>query len=140
MKTSHIFAALLVTCAMACPGFATTTITWTPPSISVTVSSGTLKTFSFSFVSSETLHAIDVVIVPALRPYVTVTPSHFDQITSGLTYYVQLFMSVPDGNRPIGNEGTIQLRPSLHPRGYSIVRYPFHWQAMKRHRLLYRRT
>ena len=115
VKAICIVATLNLVLIAASPGFAVVTVTWTPPVVSESVLSGTLKTFSVSFISTQRLQDINVAVVPALTPYVRVTPSHFDQVVRGVKNEVQVFVSLQDGTPPGELNGTIQLRSRLTP-------------------------
>ena len=63
-----------------------------------------------SFTSSLNLNAVALDVVPELRPFVTVQPASFDQITAGRAYQVAITISVPRTVPPGStSSGTIRL-------------------------------
>lgn len=85
-------------------------ITWTPAAITETIPAGTGHTVSVSFVSSQNFSNVDVRVVPALQPYVQVSPTTFANLIAGQTYTVDLTLSAPDTATPGAIDGVIQLR------------------------------
>src|SRR2546430_7745444 len=99
------------------PALAAPTIQWSQAGVtsSVTrvtssVTQGSSKTVSVSFVSTEDLSNVSVSIVPALAPYVSASPVSFGSIAAGSTVAVELTFSVPR-NATVGTvDGTLHAR------------------------------
>src|SRR5207244_12861942 len=68
-----------------------------------------------SFISSQPLQDVTLAVVQELKPYVTVVPSHFDQVTSGTRYQIRLVISISDGTPPGEMDGAIQLKSTPIP-------------------------
>ena len=73
----------------------TPTISWNPTKINETLSPGELKSVNVSFVSSQDLNNVDVVIVPELQPYVEVSPDSFTHVNTGAQYSINLMINAP---------------------------------------------
>ena len=94
------------------PALAAPTIQWSRAGVTSSVTQGSSKTVSVSFVSTENLSNVSVSIVPALAPYVSASPVSFGSIAAGSTVAVELTFSVPR-NATVGTvDGTLHVRNS----------------------------
>jgi len=119
------------------------TITWNPTSVTDSVATGQTKTLRVSFTSSQPASNVSVDIVPALLPFVRVSPTTLPSVAQGQTIHVTLTLSASK-NSPVGTvQGVIQVRvgPVLAkplPVNITICRcvtakgvsldYPSNWQ------------
>ena len=98
------------------PALAAPTIQWSQAGVTSSVTQGSSKTVSVSFVSTEDLSNVSVSIVPALVPYVSASPSSFGSIRAGGPVTVNLTFSAP-GSATVGTvDGTLHLRDSGQSR------------------------
>jgi hypothetical protein len=111
MKTKPYWALILFLFSFA-PAFVfgAPVTTWRPSAISISLLSGTLRSVVVRFSTSQSLQNVDLAVVSGIAPYVSVVPSHLDQVTSGRTYTVQLVFSVAQNAQVGVYSGTLQLR------------------------------
>src|SRR5712692_1415902 len=70
-------------------------ISWSRGQISRIMPPTFVGTEHVQFIGNTALTNINVVVVPQLRPYVQVTPSHFDVIQAGTAYSLTLSFHIP---------------------------------------------
>lgn len=92
------------------PSVATPSVSWSPSSLSQTVTAGQSTTTTATFTANENAQNVTVRVVPEIAPYVTVSPSSFANITKGASYPVTVTFSAPATTSPTTVNGTIQLR------------------------------
>jgi hypothetical protein len=84
-------------------------ISWTPSSLSVTISPGESNQYNLSFVASEDLHNAIFRVVPEIQPFVTVSPATINaHAGSAVTVTVKVVVSPETAQQTLS--GTIQLR------------------------------
>ena len=109
-KNSLLFISCLVFIFIAFGAEAMTyPITWTPSSIDQTIKVGGTKDLTVSFKSSTSLKNVDLLIDPALQPFATITPSHFNTINKYTSYNVKVHLSIPAGTQSGIYTGAINL-------------------------------
>ena len=86
------------------------TIAWNSSSISEVVLIGTTQTVQVSFVSSNPLSNVVLRTVPGLQPFVSISPSEFGSIPSGIPQTITIAFSIPKTTLVKTLNGTIQLR------------------------------
>src|SRR2546427_4904015 len=107
-----LFLVAVASFVVTSPALAAPTIQWSQAGVTSSVTQGSSKTVSVSFVSTEDLSNVSVSIVPALAPYVRASPVSFGSIAAGSTVTVKLKFSAP-GNATGGTvDGTLHLRDS----------------------------
>src|SRR3989441_742658 len=107
-----LFLVAVASFVVTSPALAAPTIQWSQAGVTSSVTQGSSKTVSVSFVSTEDLSNVSVSIVPALAPYVSASPVSFGSIAAGSTVTVKLTFSAP-GNATVGTvDGTLHLRDS----------------------------
>jgi hypothetical protein len=91
------------------PSLAAPGVTWSPGSISDTVSPGQQQTIPLSFTASANLTNVVVRVVPALQGLVQVTPSSLAAAQKGQTIHLTLTVA-PSASAPlVVTQGTIQV-------------------------------
>jgi hypothetical protein len=100
---------------------ATPPVAWTPASLTDQVATGQTKKVTVTFTSSEAASNVTVRVVPALSPFVQVSPSLLPDVQAGQSVPLTLALSAA-GAAPLGTfDGTIQLRDS----GGGVLAKPF---------------
>jgi hypothetical protein len=70
-------------------------VAWTPPQVNAPAVWGHTSTTSVSFVSDKNLNKVEVVVDPALQPYLSVTPSSVGKVKKGERVSLTLTLSAP---------------------------------------------
>jgi hypothetical protein len=92
------------------PSVADPTVSWSPASIYQSVGAGQSTTTTATFTATEDASNVAVRVVPALAPYVSVTPTSFSSIAKGMSYPVNIAVAA-SATAPLGTTtGTIQLK------------------------------
>lgn len=117
----RLLAVISVASSFVAPSSAIPTVSWSSSAVSITLLTGTLSSSHITFVSTQNLENIDVTIVPALKPYVSVFPSHYAQLVGGLSYEVRILFSIPATTLPGMYSGTIKLSSNTKPPGVFAV-------------------
>jgi subtilisin family serine protease len=90
---------------------ATPTIVWSTKSIDSPMFPGLQLSRTVFFSSSSRLSNITLAVVPALQPFVAVTPSAFGNIIPGQSYPVTIVISVPESSPvQVLYSGTVQVK------------------------------
>lgn len=90
-------------------------ITWTPSSVAEKVTVGNNVKVIVSFVATENLDNVNLVVVPELQPMVSLSASSFARITKGQT--IALTMTISGRSGLLGTfAGTVQLKDGGKPR------------------------
>ena len=126
------FLALGVILFTPAPAPADPAIAWTPAVVTKTLSPGETQTISASFVPSEDVRDAVVRVVPALEPFIKVTPSAFGSIRKGQSVRLEVTISIPSNSLPGNVDGTVQLRSGLGGNAKAFARplpisFAVHW-------------
>jgi hypothetical protein len=97
-------------------------IVWDPNNVELTLGLGDTKDLSVTFGSVTELKNVNLWIVPELRPYVSVAPSHFEIIKANTPYNISLHFSVPLNTETRHYGGTIHLKvgSKTYPQTFKI--------------------
>ena len=95
-------------------------ITWTPATITATLTPGASTTRAVSFTSSQNLSNVIVRVVPALQPLVQVAPASFSSIAQGKPTTLTLTIAALASALPGTVTGTIQLRTGSGQQGQNL--------------------
>ena len=85
-------------------------IQWSTSKITQTMAAGQTKNFSVTIRSNTTLYNADLLVGQVLKPFVSLTPNHFDTLRANTTYKVMVSLNVPNKTKPGDYDGTISLR------------------------------
>lgn len=120
------------------PAPADPVISWVPESVNETILAGETKTVSATFTASEDFGAVEVRVVPALEPFVQVSPTSFENLVAGQETSIEITISSPADSLPQVVDGTIQIRNAgrpprnfAKPLGVKITV----WKSVQRQRL-----
>ena len=109
-RAAPMIALVVILLALAAPAEAAPLVRWDPPAIQQSVGAGATVAASAQFVSVMSGGEVNVHIGPAIRPYVTVSPSQFESVVAGQAYTVQLTLMIPAGATPEIHTGLVSLR------------------------------
>ena len=103
--------AFWLACLFAGPAEAAPKITWTTPSLVHTLETGKFTTLTVTFSVSEKVNNLDVEVevVPALAPFVTVSPTSFESLAGGESHDLQILLTAPLAFPPGVYTGTLKL-------------------------------
>jgi hypothetical protein len=90
-------------------------VTWTPDKIVEVVLPGQQRSISVSFNASKNLGNIALRVVPALEPYVSVSPAAIDNVFEGETVELTVTITITPNTLPKLSEGAIQVRSATKP-------------------------
>ncbi|TSC63824.1 MAG: hypothetical protein G01um1014106_376 [Parcubacteria group bacterium Gr01-1014_106] len=85
-------------------------ITWAPESLTEEIGRGQSKTISVAFTTSEDISNVTVRVVPALQPFIQVSPSALGTVGKGQTFTLNIALSAAADSPFTTFDGTIQLR------------------------------
>jgi hypothetical protein len=87
-------------------------IQWSPEHLVQIMGTGLGETedLAVTFTSEADLKNVDVWVVPELRPFVRVTPDHFDTIDAKTSYLLNIHFTLPQGTPPLDYSGTVHFR------------------------------
>ena len=85
-------------------------ILWSTSKITQTMAVGQTKNFSVTIRSNTTLYNADLLVGQVLKPFVSLTPNHFDTLRANTTYKVMVSLNVPNKTKPGDYDGAISLR------------------------------
>jgi len=85
-------------------------LTWSPDSIEVILVPGESASRSVSFASSRTLKNVTLEVVPAIAPFLSISPDELSQIPANTPQTIQVDFAIPNGTSLGSYDGTIHIR------------------------------
>lgn len=117
LTLSALLAASLVVLAMAlvwppqaAPGTTTPPISWTPNHLVVTLTPGDSESIQATASFLRPVPAMTAGVVPALTPYISVSPAAITPMSAGSSQVFDLSFTIPEGTPFQTIEGTLHLR------------------------------
>jgi len=107
---------------IAVPAQAKPKIIWQPKKISDEVIRGTSRTITVTFEASARLEHLTVRVVPELQAFLTVAPSSFVEVTSGIPVSIDLLINVPSETPTGVYDGTVQVRSGMGQNSPTLAR------------------
>ena len=104
-----LIAATALAILVAPSALAAPTIAWVPTKLAEEIVAGNNKTLVVSFTTRTDINSATIRVVPALRPFLSVTPSALGPITKGSIVKLTIQMSAPEDSPPTEVDGTVQV-------------------------------